>query len=375
MEKDIPLFKVFMDEGASSSLEETLYSGHIGQGPKVDDFEIELSNFLGNPFVNTVNSATSGLHLALHYLKKLDQSNRDEVISTPLTCTATNFAIVANNLKIKWADLDLKTCNICLDDVRKKIGPKTLAIMVVHWGGYPCNLEKLEDIKKETKEKYGHDLHIIEDCAHAFGSKFKNQNIGNGKNICVFSFQAIKHLTTGDGGLITSPDKNLHEKFKLLRWYGLDRTSKAEFRCEQNVQDWGFKFHMNDIAATIGLSNIKHTKNIVSKHHNNQQYLLSQLKEVPGITLLENNPENYSASWITTILAEDCNKLMQKLKNDGIAVSKVHGRNDTHDCLKEFKTSLPNTDFISDHMCCLPCGWWLSQEDLEYIIVKIKEGW
>ena len=373
--RNLPLFKVFMSKEASSNLNEVLYSGNIGQGPKVDEFEKKLVEYLGNPYVNTVNSATSGLHLALHLIKKLDTQGRDEVITTPLTCTATNFPILANGLKIKWADIDSNTCNLCLADVRRKIGPKTLAVMVVHWGGYPCDLDELELIKKETKVLYGTDLHIIEDCAHALGSKFKNRMIGNSNNLCIFSFQAIKHLTTGDGGLITSSCSKFHNKAKLLRWYGIDRTTSSDLRCDQNVFDWGFKFHMNDIAASIGLSNFQHLDWIISTHNKNYKFLYSKLKTINGITLMVQNDDYYSSSWVKTLLVEKRDDFMRKMKDYGIGSSKVHGRNDKHECVRDFKCLLPTTDFVCNIMCCIPCGWWLSEEDCQYIVDVISQGW
>jgi dTDP-4-amino-4,6-dideoxygalactose transaminase len=373
--KNIPLFKVFMDKDVSLALNNILQSGYIGQGPKVDEFEQKLSTFFGNPYLNTVNSGTSGLHLALHLIKQDDKKNRDEVITTPLTCTATNFPIVANGLKIKWADLDPNTCNVDLTDVRRKIGPKTLAIMVVHWGGYPCDLDELEDIKQEAWELYGNKIHVIEDCAHAIGSKFKEKTIGNGPNFSVFSFQAIKHLTTGDGGLLISPNDHFHRKAKLLRWYGLDRTSSADFRCEQNIDDWGFKFHMNDIAATIGIENLKHLEDIVKKHHDNHNWLRNKLQNVCGLKTMIDSSDCYSSSWIMTLLVDRRDDFIRKMKECGIGVSRVHDRNDKHACLKEFKSPLPTTDYVCDHTCCIPCGWWLSDEDKDYIVDKISQGW
>jgi dTDP-4-amino-4,6-dideoxygalactose transaminase len=375
MIKDIPLFKVFMDENVSTPLQTILQSGYIGQGPKVDEFEQKLSTYFGNPYINTLNSGTSGLHLALHLIKQADTKDRDEVITTPLTCTATNFPIVANGLKIKWADLDPTTCNIDLADVKRKIGPKTLAIMTVHWGGCPCDLDELEKIKQDAMKLYGNEIHIIEDCAHAIGSKFKDKLIGNGSNFAVFSFQAIKHLTTGDGGLLICPNDHFHRQAKLLRWYGLDRTSSADFRCEQNIADWGFKFHMNDIAATIGIENLKHLNDIISKHHENYNWLYEKIKNVNGLKTMAVSHNSYSSSWIMTLLVDRRDEFMRKMKEYGIGVSRVHDRNDKHDCLKQFRSFLPNTDYVCNHICCIPCGWWLSEEDRCYIADKILKGW
>ena len=317
--KNIPLFKVFVNENSEKEVGSVLRSGYIGQGTKVDQFEEELSNYFGNPYVNTLNAATSGLHLALHILKE-ESPNCDEVLTTPLTCTATNFPIVANGLKIKWVDLDPNTCNLDLTDLKGKM-------------------------------------------------------IGNHGNTSVFSFQAIKHLTTGDGGAILSSTDQFHKKAKLLRWYGLDRTSSFDFRCEQNIADWGFKFHMNDIAATIGLCNLPNLPNMVKKHHDNYQMLYKELTGIDGLETLENRSDVYSSSWIMTILVKNRNDFMRKMKECGIGVSRVHDRNDKHDCLKEFKTMLPNTDYVCNNICCIPCGWWVNEEDRQYIADSIKKGW
>lgn len=363
----IPLFKVFM--GDTSSLHDVLHSGYIGQGQKVEEFEKVLGQYLGNPEVKCLNSATSGIHLAIHMAK---DGLHDEVITTPLTCVATNLPIVANHLKIRWADVDPNTCNVDLSDVRRKIGPKTLAILVVHWGGYPVDLDGLRSIQDECHEKYGHRPIVIEDCAHALGSMYKGRKLGNHGNICIFSFQAIKHLTTGDGGAIVSPSPEHSKRVDLLRWYGLDR--KVESRISQNISEWGFKFHMNDIAATIGLSNIRHLEWIVSRHAANAERLRVSL-QMDGIRHLESRKDCFSASWIFTMRVERREDFIRKLRENGISTDIVHSRNDIHTCLREFAEDLPGTNKISGEMCCIPCGWWLNETDLNHIISTIQSGW
>jgi len=250
MEKTIQLFKVYMSKTAKEEASKILDSGYIGQGPKVNEFEEKLKDRFKTDYVLTTNSATSAEHLAIHLLKKphktvkslggvgfFDQqwegiNEGDEILATPLTCTASNWPILANNLKIKWVDVDPKTLNMDLDDLTRKITPSTKAIMVVHWGGYPNDLEKLKKIQQQAYENFGVKPAIIEDCAHSFGSKFNGQPIGSHGNLCTFSFQAIKHLTSVDGGALTLPHRNLYNRGKLLRWYGIDReNNKKDFRC------------------------------------------------------------------------------------------------------------------------------------------------
>ena len=159
--ENISLFKVFMSENVSKPVTDVLSSGYITQGPKVAEFENKLQNYFGNKNVLTLNSATSGLTLAIRLLKN-ENSNicwpgfntNDEVLTTALTCTATNFPIMANNLNIKWVDVDPETCNINLDDLKNKISEKTKIIMVVHWGGYPVDLDKLKEIQEYSFKKY-----------------------------------------------------------------------------------------------------------------------------------------------------------------------------------------------------------------------------
>ena len=211
----LSLFKVFMSEDVLEPLNKVLMSGYLTQGPQVDKFETELKKYIGNDNLLTLNSATAGLTLGLRLLKEPDEENDwpglndDDIVLTPaLTCFATTAAVLSNNVKIRWLDVDIETCNIDLFDLQNKLNEKTKVIYLVHWGGFPVDLDKLDVILEYHKCKYGFKPMVVEDCAHAFGAEFNGNKIGSNKNICVFSLQAIKHLTTGDGGIITLPNKN-----------------------------------------------------------------------------------------------------------------------------------------------------------------------
>ena len=379
--RSIPLFKVFISEDVLKPVCEVLMSGFVGQGVKVDEFELKLQNYLGNKFVLTTNSGTSANHLALHLLgQPFDSwpgmSLGDEVLATPLTCTATNWPIVANGYNIKWVDIDPKTCNLDLADLESKLSRKTKIISLVHWGGNPVDLDRVKIIQDISFEKYGFRPIVIEDCAHAFGAKYKGENLGNHGNLAFYSFQAIKHFTAVDGGLICLPNSDLYKRAKLGRWYGIDRESdRKDFRCEEDIPEWGFKFHMNDVNATIGIHNLPHIRGIVDRHHSNANFFQKNLREIPGVTLLSRPAENYSADWIYTIRAERRDDLIKKLAGMGVASSRVHERNDKHTCVAPYAADLPGLDLISKDMLCIPNGWWLSEEDRDFILKCIKEGW
>jgi dTDP-4-amino-4,6-dideoxygalactose transaminase len=223
---------------------------------------------------------------------------------------------------------------------------------------------------------YGFKPAVIEDCAHAMGSKYKGKLIGTHGNICTFSLQAIKHITSVDGGLLFVPHQELNRRARLLRWYGIDRDSaRADFRCEADIEEWGFKFHMNDVNAAIGMENFKHIDEIIEKHKDNAAYYDKNLKGVKGVTLLERNPDMDSAFWIYSLKVERKGDFMKYMKECGIAVSQVHERNDIHTCVKEYRSLLPNLDRVIGEVISIPIGWWVTEEDRKYIVDCIKKGW
>lgn len=391
----IPLFKVFMSSNAADSVAKVLNSGFIGQGPKVEELENDLSKYFGqfNNNVLTFNSATSAEHLAYHLLKLpytyqiqnefgasiinwpgLQQG--DEVLTTALTCTATNWPILANGLKLRWVDVDPTTMNICLKDLESKLNEKTKIVTVVHWGGYPVDLVELKNIQSRYRQKYGFEFMIIDDAAHSFGSKLDGQLIGTYDTITTFSLQAIKHITSVDGGFWITPYKELNERARLTRWYGIDREGpRTDFRCEADIPEWGFKFHMNDVCATVGIENLKHANTIIGTHKANGQYYNAALQNTNGVTLLENDSRKDSAYWLYTMRVERRDDFMRYMLENGIVTSRVHERNDKHTCTTEFREELPNVDLVTNDMISIPVGWWVTNENREFIVDTIKRGW
>ena len=367
------------------SLNNIFLSGYITQGKEVEKYETELKKFLGTEHLLTVNSGTAGLTLATRLLKKKDETfdwpgfdEENDIVLTPaLTCFATTCAILANNVKIRWLDVGLETPNISLEDVKRKLNEYTKIIYLVHWGGIPVDLDELDKICEEHKLKFGFKPMVVEDCAHAFGAEFNGKKLSNHGNICVYSTQAIKHLTTGDGGIITLPNKSLYDRCKLLRWFGIDRDKRnykgKDFRLERDISEYGYKFHMNDLNATIGLYNLPYIPKLLEKMRKNGRYFDEKLKDIEGIELIKNNPKSNSAYWLYTIriLNDKKQEFIEKMKESGIMTSQVHNRNDINSCVKEFEEILPNLDILEKELVCIPVGWWLEKEDLEKIVESI----
>jgi len=355
--RSISLFKVRMSHDAKNLVGEVLESGYIGQGPKVDEFEELLQKELNldvKPI--TVNSCTSAIDLALHLI---GVGPDDEVISTPQTCFASQVGAINRKAKIRWADINPITGCIDVESVKKLITNKTKAIIAVNWAGKLCDYK--------TLKSYG--VPVIEDAAHSWDVFDKNNN-ERGDYVC-YSFQAIKFLTCGDGGLLITP-REKEEDARLLRWYGLDRTKNESFRCTQNIKVAGFKYHMNDISASIGISNLSLAKDSVKKHRENAKYLISHIKN-PHIQIPEWD-ENCSY-WILSIhiLNQRKEEFINYMGSHLISTNPVHYRNDEYDCTADFKeNTLPGVNSFTDTQVCIPNGWWLSQDDLDYIVKIIN---
>lgn len=349
----IPLFKVGMSADAVLATNKVLMSGFIGQGPVVEQFEDALWKELKtNTRPVTVNSCTSAIDLALELL---GIGPGDEVISSPQTCFASNVGIIHRHAKIRWADIDPLTGLIDPVSIASLVNEKTKAIVAVNWAGKFCDFKSLK--------KY--QVPVIEDAAHTW-DVFSNQSLVRGDYIC-YSFQAIKFLTTGDGGiLVCPPDKE--QEARILRWYGLDRTKNESFRCTQNITRVGFKYHMNDINASIGLSNLPVARNSVEVSRNVSRLFIQRVKN-PNLVLPE--WDETCSYWLFSMHVKNGRKaeFMQYLTNNGVANSPVHYRNDLYSSTIQYQErELPGVTEFDKTQVCIPNGFWLSGQDIVKII-------
>jgi dTDP-4-amino-4,6-dideoxygalactose transaminase len=356
--RKINLFKVNMSLNAHSDLSEVMYSGYIGQGTVVDEFEDLLRENLGldrNPI--TVNSGTSAIDLALELI---GIGLNDEVITTPQTCFASNIHLIHRGAKIRWADIDPITGLIDTDSVKKLINEKTKAILAVNWGGRIANYK---DLKLNG-------IPVIEDAAHNWDS-FHNFYSKNRGDYVIYSFQAIKFLTTGDGGMLCVPEEK-DEEARLLRWFGLNRNKGESFRCTQDISRVGFKYHMNNINAQIGISNIFNANQSVLESIKNSKYYIDKIS---NDNIIVPEFDDNCSYWLFSIHVLNNNKdrFMKYLDSNGIETSPVHYRNDYYSSTIRFiENGLPGVDSFTDTQVCIPNGYWLTSDDKEYIIYTIN---
>jgi len=353
----IDLFKVTMSDDVVDFISPVLKSGYVAQGEKVEEFEDLLWETLKTKTRPvTVNSGTSAIDLAVELC---NVNPGDEVISTPMTCFATQIGAIHRGAKIRWADVDPVTGLIDINSVKKLITEKTKAIIAVDWAG------RLPDYKE--LKSFG--IPVIEDAAHCWGSL--PENVERGDYIC-YSFQAIKFLTTSDGGALICPEDKDKEA-RNLRWFGLDRTSNESFRYKQDIKRAGFKYHMNDVSASIGLANVKLANDSVNKSRINAKKFCEELSNLEHITVI---PFDETCSyWIFPIVLNgiDRDEFIKYLSDNDVVSSPAHHRNDQNTCMINFKEEeLLGLNHFNKNQLNIPVGWWLTDKEINSIISIIK---
>lgn len=369
----ISLFKIHHPKGVGKKIEEVFESGFITEGEYSDEFESVFQKFVDSQTVLMTNSGTSSLSLAYHLA---DVQPGDEVISSPMTCMATNEPIIHRGAKIVWADVDPNTGNICPKDVANKITDKTKAIVAVHWAGQPFDVDALMNFDRTVQADgypawYNDHIPVIEDAAHAIGAKYKGKPVGTVGDYGCFSFQAIKHLTTVDGGALYCKEESQYERGKKLRWFGLDRKYQGP-KWEQDIPECGYKFHMNNINAVIGLEQMKYIDDIVQAHKDNCKFYDENISN--GKVRVLDRPEwAETSSWIYSLLVDNPEEFKAHLNKHDIACDSVHVRNDTYSVFKDFdKGSLPGVDEFTKHMINIPVGWWLTNDEKYHIMETVN---
>lgn len=364
-EEVIPLYKVHLPprEVLMPVLEETLYSGQITEGEEVILFEEEFARGFSLPLARSFSSATAALHTAL-ILSGVKPG--DEVISTPLTVEPTNMAILQAGGKIVWSDVDPRNGNILPGSVEKKITERTRAIMAVHYGGVPVKLDELTGISHRA------DIPLIEDAAHALGANYDGKPIGAHGNYVAFSFQAIKHLTTIDGGMLVLRSETEDERARRIRWFGMDRTQP---RTDQRITETGYKYHMTNVPASIGRIQLKYIDAVLRAHRDNGRFFDRNLRGIDGVELCEWENHSDPAYWFYTLKVLRRAEFMDSLRSHGIECGTGSIRNDLHPAFGRSAEPLAGVDAFSSTMVHIPCGWWVGEVERDRILNAIREGW
>jgi len=271
---------------------------------------------------------------------------------------------------VKFADVQPETLNVDPAHVKQLITDKTKAIVCVHYGGLPCDMNELGEIAAHW------GIPVIEDAAHALGATYKGKPIGSISEFTMFSFQAIKHITTGDGGMLVLKDGGLKDKAHRIRWFGIDRSAKLTSHWENDIWEIGYKYQMTDIAAAMGLAALDEFDQISALRKQLLAKYAEDLNGIPGLRIVGlGYADREHAAWLCTVIAESRLGLQEKLREHKIESNQVHYRNDRYTIFGGRRDDLPNMDAVEDKYLVLPLHTKMNVADVQRVCSVIRSGW
>lgn len=362
----ITLFSPFIPKETGKEVKKVIESGWINTGEKEKVFRQRLSAQFKFRYCVATNSCTSALRTSLALLQV---GKGDEVITTPWTMVATNTVILEQQAKPVFADIEYDTLNLNPESIIERITDKTKAIMCVHYAGCPCNLGEIRKIARE------HDVCVVEDAAQALGARYEGKYVGSTGELVCFSFQCIKIITCGDGGLISTMKKNYYEELKKRVWFGIDKEKRIRSplgNLPRDITVLGFKYNMNDISATLGLIGLKHFDEALEKRKYIARRYREELSDCSKIELLH-YPKNVEPSyWMFPIHVKNRMAFARLMREHDIEVSIHYPRNDKYSIFGG-KQNLPVTEKVDRDTIHIPIHPNLTDDHVETVIETIKE--
>jgi len=366
----VPLFKIYWDDADVRSVSEAIKRGaYWATGPNIKSFEEKIAEFVNVRYAVVFNSGTSALHAALI---ACGIKEGDEVIVPSFTFIATANAPLFVGAKPVFADIEERTFGLDPEDVKERITPKSRAIIPIHYGGCPCLIKELKEIAED------HNLILIEDAAESFGARIRDKKVGTFGDLAMFSFCQNKIITTGEGGAMVTDSKEIYEKLKLIRSHG--RLETQDYFHSTKHMDYvtlGYNFRMSNIAAALGISQIKKVDKLIEMRRKNAKYMTDGLKRLKEVTVPSTPRGYYHVYQMYTIRvnANSRDELMRYLANKGIMTKiyfpPVHLTHFYKNELK-YKCELPATEEISRQVLTLPMYPTLKKEEMDLVIREVE---
>lgn len=370
MEK-IPVFLPAIGKDTIQHISDTLEIGWLGMGATTKEFEDLISDYLelDDRYVVATNTATSALHLAL---LAADIGPNDEVITPSFNCVADQQAIRMTGAEPVMCDIQEDNLGIDTEKAKLLITEKTKAIIPLHYAGIPCNQNQVYEITKK------HQIRVIEDCCHAFGTTINGRKIGSYGDMALFSFDPVKTITSIDGGCIVVNNKDEFEKIQHMRLLGMNKDTIERYK---NKRSWnydvviqGYRYHLNNVMASVGISQIKRVEEIISSRRKVCQDYNQAFKAIDGLKIPNSDFENVSPFiYVIRVLDGKREKLIEYLQkksiDTGIHWTPVHK-------FSYFSKSkcgdLSVTNKIADEILTLPLHSNMNSESIERVIKGVK---
>jgi len=366
----IPVFRPCFGEEEVEAVREVLLSGWVGPGQKVEALEETFAEYVGVRHAVSVNSCSAALVLAL---KVLNVSGR-EVVTTPMTFVSTNHAILQNDATPVFCDIDRETMNITAEAIAPEVNGRTAAIVVMHHGGHPVDMDPILEIADAR------GIPVVEDAAHAAGTRYKGRMAGSLGKIGCFSFQALKNLCTCDGGMVTTDDEELAQRIRDLRWMGISRSTYDRFRkngraraWEYDVQEVGYKFHMNDLNAALGLVQLgKLEASNAARREVASQYRKA-LADLDWLELPKEKAYARSSHHMFVVRAADRDRLIEYLAERDIDAGVHYKPNHLYSVYASYRRKLPVAESVWQEIVTLPMHPAMTHEDVDRVIAAVRE--
>jgi UDP-4-amino-4,6-dideoxy-N-acetyl-beta-L-altrosamine transaminase len=368
----IPYGRQCIDEDDIQAVVDVLKSDYLTTGPNIAEFEKIVADYVGAKYAVAVSNGTAALHVAC-LAAGIEEG--DEVITTPITFVASANCVLYCGATPVFADINPDTYNIDPMDVRKKITSRTKAIIAVHFTGQPCEMDELRQIAQDN------NLLIIEDAAHALGADYKGNKIGSISDMTTFSFHPVKHITTGEGGMITTNSEEYYNKLLLFRSHGITRdpslmtTSEGDWYYQQ--LELGYNYRITDIQCALGISQMKKIDLFIKRRREIVEKYQKEFADCSAI-ILPAQKEGCNNSWhlfVIQVLGKDRKWIFDSLRDKGIGVNvhyipvytQPYYRNHGYD-----KTYCPISETVYSNFISLPIYYGLSDDEQDYVIKEVK---
>lgn len=371
--KMIPYGRQEIDEDDIRIVVDVLRSDYLTTGPKVNQLEETLASYVHAKYAVAVSNGTAALHLAC---LAAGVKSGDEVITSPITFAASANCILYCGAKPVFADIDLMTYNIDPQDIRKKITKNTKAIIPVHFTGQPCDMDAIHDIAIE----YG--LTVIEDGAHAIGAEYKGRRIGSISDMTTFSFHPVKHITTGEGGAITTNDEELYRRLLLYRNHGITRDPSEMFHNDggwyYEMQELGYNYRITDIQCALGISQFGKIDRFLSKRREIAMIYDEAFHDLEGLILpptIEGSSSSYHL-YVIQAVETDRKVFYDDLRAAGIGVNVHYIPVYKHPYYQNngFKqVHCENAENLYRRLISLPIFPALTKEEQTYVIQQVRK--
>lgn len=370
---NIPIAKPYLDESDAQAAYDTILTGWVSQGPKVQEFEEKFAAYVNSKYAVAVSSCTTALHLAFVVA---GIGKGDEVICPSMSYIATANSIVYTGATPVFAEVNPHTYNLEIEDVEKRITKNTKAILLVHQIGLPADINGFKELCSK------HNLLLIEDAACAIGASYKGEKIGSHSDLVCFSFHPRKVITTGDGGMISTSNKEYYEHLKMLRQHAMSINDRIRHESRRVIfeeyPEIGYNYRMTDIQAAIGIQQLNKLDNIIKKRRELAAKYIKELSDVECIRL-PYEPDGYISNFqsFSIYVKPNCpvsrDELIQKLLNEGISTRRgiMTAHRETA-YQNRGKISLPVTEDTADNSLLLPLYYSLTDEEISFVIKCIR---